>query len=64
MTPPPRATSSRPASNCGLTSATIIADGVSNSMVVGRILRREIKEQSATAREGVGWFGGKFPGVR
>src|SRR5579885_2318992 len=49
ITPPPRSTSALPASNWGLTSATIHAPGASRGTIGGRTRRREINETSITA---------------
>ena len=50
MTPRPLSASALPASNCGLTSATILPFDFSKAMAGGKIFRSEIKEQSITAR--------------
>src|SRR5579859_1028441 len=50
MTPAPRATSARPASNCGLTRATIQPPARSSLAAPGRTSRSEMKETSMTAQ--------------
>src|SRR6185369_2880308 len=50
ITPSPLSASSLPASNCGLTSATILPEGFSKATALGKIFCNEINEQSITAR--------------
>ena len=56
MTFSPWSASSRPASNCGLMSEMIRAEGRNRAAAAGRILRSEMNEQSMTAMSS-GWKG-------
>ncbi len=49
-TTPPRGTSLRPASNCGLTRTTASPPGFTRAITAGRTSRSEMKETSTTAR--------------
>ena len=52
MTPRPLSASALPASNCGLTSATILPSGFNKAMAAGKIFCSEMNEQSITAKIG------------